>query len=241
MRTVATSRPSRPSRHTLKHTLLVIAVLILTPLLGSFGTLTLLAVNDRVSLPRLASSLLPTGSRAHPATPSTHPPTLPNPKGFKVVTDKAVNMSVRYPTNWSVTTQSLADGSHFIGITSPGGTTISFYLSHLPPNETATYVNANGLDQANIQGLTQIGNIRQVQFVKTPNYRPTIGGLTWSEQDATFITTQNGTATTVHYTSIAVQHQKTYYIIYFYLPSDLYAQAMQKYFTPMLASARFLT
>lgn len=228
-------------RHALKNNLLVAAILILAPLLGSFGTLMLLAANGRVSLPRLASSLLQTTSSTHHSSSTVHPPTLPAPKAFKLVTDKAVNMSVRYPTDWSATTQSLADGSHFIGITSPGGTTISFYLSHLPANETASYVNANGLDQENIQGLTQIQNIRQVQFVKTSDYRPTIGGFIWSEQDATFVTTENGTATTVHYTSIAVQHQKTYYIIYFYLPDSLYPQAMQKYFTPMLKSARFLT
>jgi hypothetical protein len=232
---------SATSHHTLKHSLLVAVVLILAPLLGSCGTLTLLAVNGRVSLPHLADSLV------HTAFPVQHPssaarvPTLPTPKTFKLATDKAVNMSVRYPTDWTTNTQSLADGSRFIGITSPGQTTISFYLSHLPNSETATYADADLLDQENIQGLTQIENIRQVQFVKASDYRPTISGLTWSEQDATFITTENGTATTVHYTSIAVQHQKSYYIIYFYLPASLYPQAMQKYFTPMLDSAKFLS
>ena len=76
-----------------------------------------------------------------------------------------------------------------------------------------------------------------VSFGQKYTDRP-IGGVRWDEQNATFTGPNN---IQYDFVTIAVQHNKTYYVMTFYSPDTYYKEAVRKYFQPMFNSFKFLS
>ncbi len=226
----------------------ILGLFIVSILIGGGMTLGLLALQGHfnqtpppaVSL-HLGSTPTATATASPQASPSavgtTQTNLLPTPSTFLTIKNTDVGLSIKYPSDWVLDPvqkngQDTALSMHpsvqngVLIALQRFGTTSSTQL------QTTSAVNSTILYQfqtsQNVTGLTQI---------QSPTPQQTLGGTSWDEMDATFTTTNGNT---FHLTTIAVEYKKLFYNILYYAPQQIYAEAVQKYFQPMLSSIKFL-
>ncbi len=241
-RVKAESKPGRTAGGIIS----VIAVIVLAPIIG---ILIVFATVGRPTSPApvktsssrgqqnstAPASATPASATPAPATSGSQP--LPTPTSFKTAKDTNVNISLLYPSNWTQGSPKQTTTATSLNIASQDQT-ISFFVTHFNDSASTNITNADQLNQSNIQQLTQFQDVHNLQNVQVSNNQPSIAGAKWIEKDATFL---DGTNTKTRFSTISVQHGKSYYVIYFFIPDGIYTQAMQKYINPMLNSLKFLS
>lgn len=214
----------------------IIAVLVLTPLIGALITFALLYSHGQLSTNTNQSRPLDTSAQAT-ATPQEQNNALPDPSSFKTARDGKINVSVQYPADWNASPPQVAAGSASLSITQKD-MGIAFSIAHLANDVTAQIASAEALNQANIQQLSKVQDFHQVEEVEATNARPRIAGEQWVQKEATILDGQNNK---LHFTTISDKHSQSYYVIYFIVPDSIYQTALTKYLTPMLKSVHFLS
>ncbi|GHO87921.1 hypothetical protein KSZ_59270 [Dictyobacter formicarum] len=163
---------------------------------------------------------------------------LPIPTSFKTAKDANLNISIKYPSDWSLGSPQQSTAATSLSINSQDQIGISFVINRLSNSVTSSISGVDELNQSTVQSLQQIQGSHEIQTVQATNAKPTIGGEQWTQKDATLLDGQN---TKIHFTSIADKHSKSYYVIYFLVPDSIYQEALQKYLNPMLNSVKFLS
>jgi hypothetical protein len=113
---------------------------------------------------------------------------------------------------------------------------MEFRIIRFSTSDSTSIANPNAANQASLQAFSQFQGV--TNLTPTTSAQPTIGGVQWNEQDATFTGPNN---VQYDFVTVAVQHNKTYYEIFFYSPNSYFKEAVQKYFQPMLNSYKFLS
>jgi hypothetical protein len=209
----------------------VVLALLITPILGVLATLGFLAL-QRQFMPHLPQKSPSRLSKLKGSITSTLPP----PSVFKLTSDGIVNISLQYPTDWTVKSSDQSRDLAEFSITQPDRL-VQLSIARF---STALSSQFTGPDQINSELLRQMSQqFASVKMVMSPNAEPTIGNDQWMQQDATYLDPNN---TLSHFTTITVFHNRqNYYNINFTVPQSLYRQAMQQYIQPMLDSFEFLS
>lgn len=243
--TIATLTDKKVSGHSGRkagNILGIIAVLVIAPLVAALITAATLYSNGQLT--GLAAKPMNSSNTSNPTTTTPQPnnsqPTnsLPTPTSFKTTSNTTINMSLKYPSDWTLGTPQQSTAATSLAINSQDQIGISFVINRL---SNAINSSINGVDDLNtstVQGLQQIQGSHEIQTVQATNASPTIAGEKWSQKDATMLDSQN---TKIHFTTIADKHSKSYYVIYFLVPDNIYQEALQKYLNPMLSSVKFLS
>jgi hypothetical protein len=227
----AAALPAPPARRPLSKVLLTIAVLILIPLLGAGITFASLYAQGKIG-----NSAAATQQQAIP-TPTAQARTgpLPTPTSFKQISDKNLNVSLKYPSDW--TADAIAsDASTVQQHIYSQQVGISFYFVHIEPSQSSQFTGASDVNQANLASLQAQG--ANIQVVSAQNPQPQFAGTTWTEMDGTF---PDSDGNTIHVISISVKHNGAYYTILSLIPQTYFTEASQKYIQPMLDSVKFLS
>jgi zinc-ribbon domain len=241
------SQPTTKPRRSTSSILTMLALFILTPLVGIGATLGVLWANGQIGGgPAHASIHVPAVSQK---TPTANTPTpagtssaqgnqLPTPTAFQTATSPQLGITVKYPSDWvQEAPQTTSDSNSFsVHPQSTQHLGISFYFQRFSTNFSSTITSTTNLNQSNIASFGSLQGVHNLQPITSPAPQRTIGGVAWDEQDASF-TNDNGTL--FHFTTLSVNHNKLYYNITFYSPDVYYNEAMQKYFQPILDSFQF--
>ncbi len=234
---------SKP-RRTVGGVISVIAVLLLAPILGIlivFATIGRPANSTTTPVKTSTSSTSSGSQQQNAATPvpaqNGNQP-LPTPTSFKTAKDTNVNISLLYPSDWTQGSPKQTTTATSLNVASQDQIGISFFVTHFNDSASTSITNADQLNQSNIQELTQFSDVHNIQNVQATNNQPSIAGTKWIEKDATFLDSTN---TKTRFSTISVQHGKSYYVIYFFIPDGIYTEAMQKYISPILNSVKFLS
>ncbi len=226
-------------RRTVGGILSVIAVLLLAPLIGILITLATIGRPAHQAAPvKTGNSTNQQQAAATPAPAANGNQSLPTPTSFKTAKDTNVNISLQYPSDWTQGSPNQTTTSNSLNIASQDQVGINFFVTHLSDSVSTSITNPDQLNQSNIQQLTQLQGVHGIQNVQVTNTQPSIAGAKWIEKDATFLDSAN---TKMRFSTISAQHGKSYYVIYFFIPEGIYAEAMQKYISPMLNSMKFLS
>lgn len=229
----STTRPGRKASSVVG----VIAVLVIAPLIAALITAATLYSNGQLT--GLAAKPV---NKSNPAaaTPQATAKTnsLPVPTSFKTAKDTNLNISIKYPSDWSLGSPQQSTSATSLAINSQDQIGISFVINRLSNAVTSSISGVDELNQSTVQSLQQIQGSHEIQTVQATNAKPTIAGEQWTQKDATLLDSQN---TKIHFTTIADKHSKSYYVIYFLVPDNIYQEALQKYLNPMLNSVKFLS
>ncbi len=240
--TVVAAPVAKPAQKTGSKVLVSVACLLLVPLLGAFITLGVLAANGQVGArPAPTPSSNQNPLQAQPTTPAQQTPAaLPTPASLKD-TDTTVNntlkASLKYPGDWQIAP--LNQSSSFVGYAVYSQQrSIEVHIQRFTAQVSAQVANAEDLNQQIIQSLTQ--SYTSVQTVPPANANPTIGGVAWTEGDATFVDPQNMQGSQLHFAVITTKHGDVYYSFILFVPNNIYQDAMQTYIQPIFDSFQFL-
>lgn len=219
-----------------------IALLILAPIIGI--TLVLATLYSQQQHPGQMQQTTPgtdiqtapsTGSSNNASSGNSSNTSVPAPTSFKTAKDSTVNISLQYPGDWQLSKPSSSSSSSAITLVQSQNS-IEFVVIHFTDTSSASIPGAQQLNQAYLQDLSSQG-AQDIQILQSSTPSPTIGGTKWQQSEATF---SDGQGHKLHYLTIAVQHGKSYYNIKTLCPDNLYQDALNKYFTPMLKSVKFL-
>jgi hypothetical protein len=239
----AGSRIKTKPRHSVRSVLAIAAILLLTPLIGVAITLGNLYANGQfparaepqasVQLPQRQST--PSTS----STPSSQGNQLPTPTSFQQsVGAPKVGVSLKYPANWVEETPQLSSTADFLRLhPQQQQLGILFIIGRFSVDSSTGINNADDMNQANLQAFSSQQGVHNLQLLQNSASQRTIGGTTWTEQDASY---QDNNGNTMHFTTISVQRKKLYYTIVLLIPDIYYNEAMQKYIQPMFDSLQFL-
>src|SRR5229473_3259093 len=162
---------------------------------------------------------------------------LPTPTSFQSITLTGLGISLKYPSDWQksgpTTTQTNDLEVRLVPSQQLG---MEFRIIRFSTSDSTSIANPNAANQASLQAFSQFQGV--TNLTPTTSAQPTIGGVQWNEQDATFTGPNN---VQYDFVTVAVQHNKTYYEIFFYSPNSYFKEAVQKYFQPMLNSYKFLS
>lgn len=227
-----------------------LAFLVLVPLLGAAFTYGSLYLNGQVQAHALQKSVaisqIPT-AQAQPTTSAVGTPTpvptgttatLPTPSKFDTMSSssqKLLGILITYPDGWLEEPNApQSDGSVVVDFRPQQQLGIVMFIGRL----SAASGTASDVNTAQIQGLTNLSGVSNVQPVQATTPQRTIGGAQWDEQDATF---SDNNATTFSVVSITVKHSSYFYNIFYWSPNQYYGEAVQKYMQPMISSFKFLS
>lgn len=239
-----TVKASKPRRSTTS-ALVLVALLVLSPLLGIGAAFGILLANGQFSSGSSATkvSLRPQApsSTAQPggATPTgtTAGDQLPTPASFQTINIPDLGISVKYPSDWQKLgpTQTSADVTE-VALRPQQQIGIDVRIKRISTGASASIASAAAANQANLAAFGRFQGVNNLQATTTE--QRTIAGVQWAEQDATFSDPNN---LPYDLASISVLHNKFYYTIYFYSPDMYYQEALQKYIQPILDSFQFLS
>lgn len=234
-----TSQITKPSR-SLRSVLIAVAVIVLVPILGSAFTLGMLYMKGD-----FPPSAKPTPRSSIPARTATPQPSqaqgdvLPTPTSFRKESVSDLNLSLQYPSDWQAEAPSKSTNGITVSIHPPQQQIpVDFQAERFADTLTASIKGPDDVNQNFISGVTSQYSGTNLQIVTPSDPQPTIGGTKWSEQDATF-TTSNGAK--IHIITFTVLHNKAYYNILVLTNNAIHAEAMKKYIQPMLDSLQFLS
>lgn len=237
--------PTRAPTRWVRNLFVALAILVVTPLVGVGLTLGTLYAQGQFSSTPAKHVSVPSANAQAPATPTpatqgnSQTDQLPTPTSFKKTSSTDLNASLQYPSDWQAEAPQKDSSSNVdVNIHPTQHIGIDFQIIRLSANSSSQFDSADSVNQANLSSLSNAQGVHNLQTTTPTNTQPSIGGATWSQQDATF-TNDNGTK--FHIASIAVQHNKAYYTIIAYAPDMYYNEAMRKYIQPMLDSFQFLS
>lgn len=238
---VAKPRPST------QRILFIVALFLLTPLIGVGTTLGILWANGdfppnarpaavHVQIPSQQTPV--TGGSLTPTTSTQGGNQLPTPASFQTTHSAQVGISIQYPADWvQDPVQSTPSGNISVNFHPQQQLPVDLGIGRLSNSNSASVKSTDEVNSANIQGFgSNNQGLKNLQALTSAPQHPNIGGTPWDEQDATY-TTDSGTI--VHVTSISVKHNGLYYNIFYFAPSTVYGEAMQKYYSQMLQSFQF--
>jgi len=240
-----TSLPASKPRRSAGSVFLVIALLALSLVIGAGGTLGVLALNGqfapaaKVRTPAIPTPLPTPGAGTPTPMPSTTAQgnMLPTPTSFLQTTVANVGVSLKYPADWVQDPPQLSSsGNSSVNFHPQTQLPIAFIVARLSAQNSASVTSADEVNQANLQSFSTDANFHNYQEIPPANASPTIGGIQWVERDATFANSNNDV---FHIVFVSVKHNNLYYSIFYTAPSTAYGEAMQKYYTQMLASFQF--
>jgi hypothetical protein len=222
----------------------IIALFFASILVGGGGTLGILYSNGRFSSSNNQTpppvNLQATPGSGFAPTPSAGTPgsQLPTPTSFQVISSNNLGVSIKYPNGWVAgSAQTTTSGNTSIDIRPQQSLPIDFIIGRLSATNSAQISSTGDINQSNLAQIQGSQGVSNFQVVQPGSPQRTIGGVHWDEQDATFA----ASGVTLHFTTIAGQHNKLYYTIFFYVPDTNYKEAIQKYFQPMFDSFKFLS
>lgn len=243
--------------------LALIAVLILTPVIGAALTFAVISANGGSSSAANAnSSSTQTGAQpgtqantipgstatvtpatAQPTTAATpqgtvQPSGTPSAGGFTATKDSGINMSFRYPSNWVAQPRQITQGNAYDIAPNDQASETAFSIVRLSESVSSTIPSADVLNTSNITSLSGLQGVHNLQKIQSNGQQSSIGGTKWIQQEAVFM---DDNSQKIHFTTIAVQHNKSYYTIYYNSPDANYNDSLQKYFSPILTSIQFLS
>jgi len=210
----------------------IVLILLVTPLIGVLATFGVLAAQGRFAPQPPSLAHLPVSTAT--ATPGAN--TLPQPSMFKPTSDTSMNISLQYPSDWTVGPSDASGDPTEFPVTQPNHI-IRMYIARY---STSLSSQIAGPDEVNSTLLGQMAQqVTGVASAPPPSNEPTIGNDQWTEQDATYLDQNN---VRNHFTTITVLHDhQNYYNINFVVPQNLYSQAMQQYLQPIFSSLKFLS
>src|SRR5438067_1094684 len=231
-------------RRSVRGILAIIALLILVPLLGAGATLGILWANGQFPANATQSSVhvsLPTQKTpAATSSPTATSGQLPTPTSFQTISStssSALGIAMKYPGNWVETpaTQPTQYGLIAADFHPQEQLGIDVTVKRIP-SKSLTGATVQDVNQANIDSFGNANSVHNLHTITSPNAKPTVGGVQWTEEDAAFT---DSNQVPYHFTVLSVLHNQYYYIFTFYAPNNNYSEAMQKYFQPMLNSFQF--
>ncbi len=240
---VPAARTGAKPRRSVASILSIIAVLILTPLLGAAATFGILYYNGAFAANtpahNSASKTTDTQTTAG-ATPTAvqQVTSLPAATSYKQDKETTMNLSLEYPSDWTAGPIDQSGDPIALPIQAPQQYGINFVVTRFSSSTSSTITNADEVNSVHIQALAKLQGVHTVTNVTVANTQPTIGGTKWAQKEATFMDSSNAK---IHFTTITALHNKDYYSIYFFVPDTLYQDAMQKYLQHMLNSLQFLS
>jgi len=163
---------------------------------------------------------------------------LPTPSSFVVLKVTEVGISLKYPADWKQENPQTTANYSAVELHPQQQLGIDFVVQRFTSTTSAQVKSVNDLNQSILQPTSNDTTIHNFKLVQAVNPTPTIGGVPWAEQDASFTNSQG---ILFHEVSISVQHNSLYYNINYLAPDVVYAEAMQKYYSQMLASFQFLS
>ena len=162
---------------------------------------------------------------------------LPTPKSFQTLTITGIGVSVKSPSDWQqIGPQATSSNDMEVALVPPQQIGIAMFIKRISASNSANLTSPVTANQENINEFSKVSGVNNLQ--PTVASQPTIAGVQWSEQDATFKSDQGDN---YHYSTIAVLHSNLYYTISFYIPDVYHDEAMQKYIQPILDSFQFLS
>ncbi|WP_376796138.1 hypothetical protein [Thermogemmatispora sp.] len=228
--------------------LTVVVVLLLSCLLGAGFTVGLLWTHGYFAPKAPARSVqLPSQGASATATPAAQNPAtnvLPTPSSFKPLSNpnsKSLGLTMNLPQDWvegQVNTSS--SGVKTLTLDPPQNLSLplSLLIVQFPTEANQAFSNAQDLDQFLIQNFAQAASLSNPQMLSNTPQMRTLGGQSWSEEDVSFPLNNNQS---LHLVTLSVMYKQHYYSIQFYASSDIFEEAMQKYYDPMLDSLHFLS
>ena len=222
----------------------IILLLILSVLVGSGITYGALALQRGTSgsqqplhtIPLTpAAAVTPSAGTTPGATPTT---VLPTPASFQPISNADVGVSTRYPSDWTADAPQKSSTSALISVHPAQLNGIAISFERYSQSSSATFKSTRDVNQVNFTQFQSVQGISNFQVIPSPTSQQTIGGTVWDEQDATFSNSNN---VVFHLTTFAAQYKQIYYDIVYFAPDNVFSQAVQKYFQPMLASFKFLS
>lgn len=235
-------QPARRTRRSAGKILLTLAIVILTPLIGIGATLGILYSQGQ--FPARAVAKIPS---THIASTTTLTPTpqagsnatnqLPNPTSFKKTSSADLNVSVKYPSDWTAATpqKSSSTGSVSQDISSQN-LGIDFSIIRFASSLNSQITGPNDINQNYLSNLNSTQGVTNLQVASAQ--QTTIAGIQWTETDGVFT---NSAGSKIHVAILSVQHNKVYYSILVVIPEAYHDEAIQKYIQPMFDSFQFLS
>jgi len=238
---ISSSQTEKPKR-SLRSVLLAVAILVLVPIIGSAFTLTNLYISGDL-LHSNAKKVKATTSQVRP-TPNTQqtPGTaqqgnqLPAPTSFSKSSDKDLNISLQYPSDWQEGPMDKSGGTVTTGFHPVEKLGIVFVVERII--DSSQVQSPDALNQVIISSAGSQLGATKAQPVTSAETQPTISGAKWTEMD---VILSDGQGNESYFASISVLHNKSYYNLAFVLPTTAHDEAMQKYIQPMLNSVQFLS
>ncbi len=223
----------------------LIGLLILSILIGGGATLGILYANGQPlsfeSQPAQPTVQLPTPN-ASSSTPGSLTPTaqgdqLPTPTAFQTITSTDLGISVKYPSDWQETGPAQTQNNDIeVSLRPQQQLGMEVRIRRISTSNSANIASTTAANQADLSAFSQFQGVTNLQT--TTSSQPTIGGVQWAEQDATFTGPNN---VQYDYVTLAVKHNGLYYVMFLYSPAMFYKEAIQKYFQPMFDSFKFLS
>lgn len=211
---------------------------LLSILIGGGLTLGILYANGQ----QLSFSPQPTPPPVQLPTPGSLTPTaqgsqLPTPTAFQTANSTQLGITLQYPAEWvEDPVQQTTSGVTFLRFHPQQPLNVLFIVGRLSASNSSTVANTGQINQGNIQGFGSANNLTNPQILTDTPQHPSIGGINWDEQDATY-SASNGDS--FHVVSVSVKHNKLYYTIIYFALTSAYNEAMQKYYTQMLNTFKF--
>lgn len=163
---------------------------------------------------------------------------LPTPASFTPLSNSDVNVSLKYPSDWTVDPPTTTTQSAYIDLHPNPQNGLIINVEHFSTSGSASFKTTSDVNNNNITQLEGVSGLTDFQNVKPATSAQQIGGSRWDEEDVTF---QNSNGVTFYFVTIATQYKGQFYDIFYSAPQPLFAEAVQKYFQPMLSSLKFLT
>lgn len=238
---------STKQRRSPRSILLLVALIVLTPVIGILATLGTLWMNGAIPIKTVTTSVhVPPVSQPTPAstpapglTPTTQSNQLPTPSSFQTANSTALGISLKYPSDWVADApQTNTAGNVSVAFHPQQQLPVNLSVGRLSPTNSSSVPNTGVVNQANLEGFGTDSSLKNMQILTNTPQHPTIGGTVWDEQDASYVTS-SGAA--VHAVSISVKHNNIYFNIFYFAPSSVYDEAVQKYYSQMLSSFQFLS
>jgi zinc-ribbon domain len=223
---------------------LLVTLLVLAPVIGVLATLGVLYANGsfaaapttRVHVAAIATpgaSATSTPAAASSATTNQ----LPTPTSFQTASVSQVGITLKYPSDWVAGSPQSSSSGVSVSFQPQQQLPIGLSVSKFSSSTTPQLPNTSVLNQSILQGFGSSASLTSMQTLTNTPRQSSIGGVSWDQQDATFATSSGQS---VHAVSISVKHKNIYFNIFYFALAPEYGEAVQKYYSQMLASFQFL-
>ncbi len=181
-----------------------------------------------------------TGTGTPAATPTTGAQgnQLPTPTSFVIVKIAGIGVSLKYPADWTEKPPQTDSMGVTVSFTPQQQNGIAFFVEQFLKSGSTQFTNADQVNQSVLQQISATTQFSNFHEVSPTNPTPTIAGMQWAERDATFANSQG---IPFHSVSISVRHNNLYYNIFYFAPTSVFDEAMQKYYSQMLSSFQFIS